>query len=210
MPPKSCCELRVNREQRSALTVGAVLSPLIGVPVVSKNTNELKIGSPGRFGIDVYTLGWPMGARIFGHEDADPRTVFRPRPVAAAIRRWALLTTTVVLSAGFMAFATSGFEVSWSLGLLVTMTIFLLGKRYLIHDRDPLFTEAVRGLLRDSGVKPLRLPANSPNLNAYAERSVLSIRREGIVKLTLSERTYRVELTSFALIGRHRLPPARR
>ena len=33
---------------------------------------------------------------------------------------------------------------------------------------------------------------------------------EGIVKLTLSERTYRVELTSFALIGRHRLPPARR
>ena len=33
---------------------------------------------------------------------------------------------------------------------------------------------------------------------------------KGIVKLTLSERTYRVELTSFALIGRHRLPPARR
>ena len=33
---------------------------------------------------------------------------------------------------------------------------------------------------------------------------------EGIVKLTLSERTYRVELISFALIGRHRLPPARR
>ena len=33
---------------------------------------------------------------------------------------------------------------------------------------------------------------------------------EGIVKLTLSERAYCVELTSFALIGRHRLPPARR
>ena len=39
---------------------------------MSKNTNELKIGSPGRFGIDVYTLGWPMGARILGHEDAAP------------------------------------------------------------------------------------------------------------------------------------------
>ena len=35
---------------------------------------------------------------------------------------------------------------------------FLLGKRYLIHDRDPLFTEAVRGLLRDSGVKPSDFP----------------------------------------------------
>ena len=60
---------------------------------------------------------------------------------------------------------------------------FLLGKRYLIHDRDPLFTEAVRGLLRDSGVKPLRLPANSPNLNAYAERFVLSIRREWLTPI---------------------------
>ena len=40
--------------------------------VLSKNTNELKTGAPGRFGIDVYTLGWPMGAGILGHEDADP------------------------------------------------------------------------------------------------------------------------------------------
>ena len=38
----------------------------------------------------------------------------------------------------------------------------------------------------------------------------LALILDGIVKLTLSERTYRVELTSFALIGRHRLPPARR
>ena len=34
--------------------------------VVSKNTNELKTSSPGRFGIDVSTLDWPMGARILG------------------------------------------------------------------------------------------------------------------------------------------------
>ena len=35
----------------------------------------------------------------------------------------ALWTTTVVLSAGFLAFAGSGFQVSWALGLLVTITI---------------------------------------------------------------------------------------
>ena len=40
--------------------------------VVSKNTNELKTGSPGRFGIDVSTLDWPMGARIIGHEHTGP------------------------------------------------------------------------------------------------------------------------------------------
>lgn len=40
----------------------------------------------------------------------------------------ALWTTTLVLSAGFLAFAGSGFQVSWVLGLLVTVIIadFLL------------------------------------------------------------------------------------
>ncbi|MXZ73387.1 MAG: MMPL family transporter [Acidobacteria bacterium] len=37
----------------------------------------------------------------------------------------ALLTTTVVLAAGFTAFATSGFQISWSLGLLVAITVVL-------------------------------------------------------------------------------------
>ena len=36
---------------------------------------------------------------------------------------YALCTTTAVLSVGFLVFATSGFEVSWALGLLVTITI---------------------------------------------------------------------------------------
>ena len=77
---------------------------------------------------------------------------------------------------------------------------FLLGKRYLIHDRDPLFTEAVHGLLRDSGVKPLRLPANSPNLNAYAERFVLSIRRECLDRFVpLSERHLRTAVTEYVV-----------
>ena len=54
----------------------------------------------------------------------------------------------------------------------------LVGKRYLLHDRDPIFTEEVRAVLRASGIEPLRLPAKSPNLNSYAERFVGSIRRE--------------------------------
>jgi len=41
---------------------------------------------------------------------------------------------------------------------------FLKGKRYLVHDRDPLFTDAFRAVLRASGVTCLKLPARSPNL----------------------------------------------
>ena len=55
---------------------------------------------------------------------------------------------------------------------------FLNGARYLIHDRDPLFTDAFRGLQKLSGVKTVKLPARSPDLNAYAERFVLSIKSE--------------------------------
>jgi transposase InsO family protein len=62
---------------------------------------------------------------------------------------------------------------------------FLRGARNVIHDRDPLFTRAFRDLLRASGVKSIRLPAHSPDLNAYAERFVLSIRSECLNKLVL-------------------------
>ncbi len=53
---------------------------------------------------------------------------------------------------------------------------FLLGKRYVILDRDPLYTAAFRRLLADAGVEVIRLPARSPNLNAHAERFVRSVR----------------------------------
>ena len=62
---------------------------------------------------------------------------------------------------------------------------FILGKRYFIHDRDPLFTDAFRRIIRDFGVKPLKLPARSPNLNSYAERFILSIRSECLNKIIL-------------------------
>ena len=55
---------------------------------------------------------------------------------------------------------------------------FLLGAKYLIHDRDPLFTDEFRGMLRDNGVAPIKLPARSPNLNPHAERFVKSIKYE--------------------------------
>ncbi len=52
---------------------------------------------------------------------------------------------------------------------------FLRQTRNLIHDRDPLYTKAFCEILRGSGVEPIKLPARSPNLNAYAERFGRSI-----------------------------------
>lgn len=55
---------------------------------------------------------------------------------------------------------------------------FLRDTKYLIHDRDPLFTTGFRETLKAANVKTVKLPAKSPNLNAYAERFVLSIKSE--------------------------------
>jgi transposase InsO family protein len=52
----------------------------------------------------------------------------------------------------------------------------LHGKRYLIHDRDPLFTSEFVVMLQGVGVRLVALPPRSPNLNVYAERFVRSIK----------------------------------
>jgi putative transposase len=53
----------------------------------------------------------------------------------------------------------------------------LNGKRYLYHDRDPLFTTEFRSMLADVGIQSVKLPPpRSPNLNAHAERFVRSIK----------------------------------
>ena len=54
---------------------------------------------------------------------------------------------------------------------------------YLIHDRDPLFTKAFRETLGSSGVRSVKLPSRSPNLNAYAERFVRSIKSECLAQV---------------------------
>ena len=62
---------------------------------------------------------------------------------------------------------------------------FLHSCRYLIHDRDTKFTAGFRATVRSGHVEPLKLPARSPNLNAYAERWVKSVKDECLSKLIL-------------------------
>jgi transposase InsO family protein len=53
---------------------------------------------------------------------------------------------------------------------------FFKGKRYLIHDRDPLYTREFLNMLAEQGIESVKLPPRSPNLNAYAERFVRTIK----------------------------------
>jgi transposase InsO family protein len=62
---------------------------------------------------------------------------------------------------------------------------FLLKTKYLIHDRDPLYTREFADILASGGVRTVKLPARSPDLNAYAERFVRSIKEECLEKMIL-------------------------
>ena len=55
---------------------------------------------------------------------------------------------------------------------------FLRRAKYLIHDRDPLFSKAFVAILKAGGVKSVKIPAQSPNCNAHAERFVKTIKYE--------------------------------
>jgi putative transposase len=74
----------------------------------------------------------------------------------------------------------------------------LTGKRYLIHDRDPLFTAEFLDMIAHSGVESVKLPPRSPNLNAYAERFVRSIKESCLDRMILfGEKSLRTAILNF-------------
>jgi putative transposase len=95
------------------------------------------------------------------------------------------IATRRVQVAGITPHPTAAFMQQCARQLTDPFEGFLLGKRYLIHDRDTKFTQAFDGLLKVSGVEPIVLPPRSPNLNAHCERFVRSIKEEALEQMVL-------------------------
>ena len=62
---------------------------------------------------------------------------------------------------------------------------FLFPGQSLIHDRDGKYCPAFQQLIDAAGVTRVPLPARSPNLNAFAERWVRSVKDEVLSRLIL-------------------------
>ncbi len=58
-----------------------------------------------------------------------------------------------------------------------------VGCRYLIHDRDTKFCGRWKEVLMNAGIETVAIPARSPNLNAFAERFVRTIKSECMRRL---------------------------
>jgi transposase InsO family protein len=75
---------------------------------------------------------------------------------------------------------------------------FLSPGQSLIHDRDAKFCPAFQHTLDEAGVRRVVLPPRSPNLNAYAERWVRSVKEECLSRLILfGERSLRHALSEY-------------
>ena len=102
------------------------------------------------------------------------------------------LSTRRVEIAGISAVATGLWMNQIARNLTDSVDGLLTGKRYLIHDRDPLFTHEFLG------VESVKLPARSPNLNAHAERFVRSIKESCLERLILfGESSLRAAIQNF-------------
>ena len=75
---------------------------------------------------------------------------------------------------------------------------FLSPGQYLIHDRDGKYCPAFQQMIEAVGAKPIALPPRSPNLNAYAERWIRSVKDETLSRLILfGERSLRYALNEY-------------
>jgi transposase InsO family protein len=93
------------------------------------------------------------------------------------------LATREVEIAGLVAEPNATWMLQVGRNLIDPWAGFLRSSRYLIHDRATVFSEPFRELLRSAQVEGLRRPARSPNLNAFAERFVRTIRKECLDRL---------------------------
>ncbi|HEY5869096.1 MAG TPA: helix-turn-helix domain-containing protein [Candidatus Tectomicrobia bacterium] len=75
---------------------------------------------------------------------------------------------------------------------------FISPGQYLIHDRDGKYCPAFQQIIDTAGVTRVPLPPRSPNLNAYAERRVRSVKEECLSRLILcGERSLRRARTEY-------------
>ena len=121
---------------------------------------------------------------ILGASDFFSVEVWTPRGLVTHDMLFVIsVTDRVVHVAGITPNPTEAWMLQVARNLVDEQSGALASKRYLITDRDTKYTQSFRRLLNDSGTEAIRLPPLSPNLNAYAERFVRSIKDECLEKM---------------------------
>ena len=114
------------------------------------------------------------------------------------------LPTRIVKIAGITTNPDAGWMVQMGRNITDQLEGLLSERRKLIIDRDTKYCEEFRQLLEQAGTTIIRLPPRSPNLNAYAERFVGSIKAECVNRMIFfSEASLRRALREYTAHYHH-------
>src|SRR5207249_9182243 len=108
------------------------------------------------------------------------------------------LGTREVPVAGVTPHPTQAWMIQVARNITMEQWGFLARGQYLIHDRDGKYCPAFQHIIDAAGVTRVPLPPRSPNLNAYAERWVRSVKEEALSRFILfGERAFRYTLAEY-------------
>ena len=86
---------------------------------------------------------------------------------------------------------------------------FMLGKKYLIHDRDPLFNKRFDSVFESISIEIKKLPPFTPQMNARMENFIRAIKTECLNKIIFtSERQLRLAVKEYLEYWNHYRPHA--
>ncbi len=110
------------------------------------------------------------------------------------------LAKRVVHIAGITTQPNEGWMMQVARNLTDRFSGFLMGKSDLILDRDTKYTAQFRRLIAESRTAVIRLPPRSPNLSAYAERFVRSLKEECLDRMIfVGQASLRRAVTQFVV-----------
>ncbi|WP_431914809.1 integrase core domain-containing protein [Nonomuraea jabiensis] len=117
---------------------------------------------------------------------------------------------------GVSAHPTGARMVQQARNLVMGLGERIAGLRFLIHDRDPLFTVAFREVFTAEGLRTITTLPRAPRMNAICERAIGTLRRELLDRiLILNERHLALVLQEYLIHynghrphqSRHQRPP---
>ncbi|MFI6920005.1 integrase core domain-containing protein [Nonomuraea spiralis] len=108
--------------------------------------------------------------------------------------------------AGVTAHPTGAWTVQQARNLAMDVSDRIAGLRFLIHDRDPLFTSTFRQVFEAEGLQIITTLSRTPRMNAICERVIGTLRRELLDRiLILNERHLALVLQEYLIhYNRHR------
>jgi transposase InsO family protein len=156
--------------------IASELSVKLGIRVSARTVRKYMPRSTGRPGRTVDPERW--GSFVRNHA----RAILACDFLVSVTASFRMVYVFVVIEVGSRRIVhcgvTSNPTAGWTTQQLREAIPWEHPYRFLIHDRDSIFSEAMDRSVANMGVKVLKMPMRAPKANAFCERVIGTVRRE--------------------------------